>query len=410
MSLTIASLFVKILVYPCFAVYLAAVVFLDERRLYRFLLFTFSFAVVFKASSTGRSFFTFVEILAAIKLIFLKRRFQIPFLAVTMLLAAEMLLSSLIDMDICKVMLELLLFYFFTVDYDENDANRYSTAFIMGLIISSVVGLFKEQLPRLLQMYDDLNYEWINGEYTIRFSGIYNDPNYFSIALALCVIVLLSLLMGRQVADKWYGMILFVVISAFGFATISKSFFLIYFSIILAYAIFAKSENSPLKRIAVVTVLIAVLLLNPFGLLDGIYARFESSELTTGRSRIWGYYLDTIGQSWSTVLLGYGIGAPYVIRKAAHNIYIETLYYIGALGAVLFLTALWVIVRGNARKMKRGFLNYIGFGAIAAQYFMLCGLKAFELPFYLMIAYMIYNNDYASGVALIGGGRKNAHI
>lgn len=405
----IASLFIGVFVYPCFAIYVAAVLILDNSRMFRFLLFTFSFAVAFKVSGESMSFFTLVELVALMKLVLVKRKFQIPFLASILLLTAEMLISSWICIDVIKILLELFLFYFFAVDYNCEDAHKYSSYFIAGLIVSSAVGAFKERIPRLLQMYDDLNYEWINGEYTIRFSGIFNDPNYFAIPVTLCAVVLLSVLMCGSSTGKGRWLLVFGVISMLGFATISKSFFLVYFAIVLLYAFFAKSEKKPLKLIAVIAVLLVLLAFNPFGLLDGILARFESTDLTTGRTRIWGYYIAAIEESWKTLLLGYGANAPYV-RRAAHNMYIETVYYLGLIGMILFFAVLLIIVRTNACRFKRNILNYLGFGTMAAQFFMLCGLKAYELPFYLMVAYMVYNNDYANGSVLIGGTRKNAHM
>lgn len=405
----VASLLIDIFVYLCFAIYVAAVLMLDDRRMFRFLLFTFSCAVAFKVSSESMSFFTVVELVAFVKLIISKGKFQIPFLAAVMLLTAEMLISSWICIDIIKILLELFLFYFFAVDYEREDAAKYSSFFVAGLIVSSFIGVFKERIPRLLQMYTDLNYEWINGTYTIRFSGIFNDPNYFAIPVTLCVVVLLSLLMSDRSAARGRWLLVFGVVSMLGFATISKSFFLVYFPVVLLNAFFTRSEKKLLRLIVVFTILIAVLAWDPLGLLDGILARFESTDLTTGRTQIWGYYITAIEESVSTLLWGYGANAPYV-RRPAHNMYIETVYYLGLIGTILFFAVLLIIVHTNAYRFKRNILNYLGFGTMAAQFFMLCGLKAYELPFYLMVAYMIYNNNYANGSVLIGGTSENAQM
>lgn len=38
-------------------------------------------------------------------------------------------------------------------------------------------------------MYSDLNYEVIDGVRTLRFSGTFNDPNYFSVMLILGILL-----------------------------------------------------------------------------------------------------------------------------------------------------------------------------------------------------------------------------
>lgn len=407
--LLVGSFFLRVLVYPCFIVYVAAIFVLDNRRMFQFLLFTFSYAVVFKISSASMSFFTLVELAALMKLVITKRKIQISFLVVTVLLTAEMLVKSWLNIDIIKILMELALFYFFAVDYDHKDAHKYSIYFVVGIVVSSFVGMFKERIPRLLQMYEDLNYEWINGKYTIRFSGIFNDPNYYAIPLILCVVVLLSLLMGGNADNKRRWIPVFGVISAFGFATVSKSFFLVYFLVVVLYALFTKSKGKPMRLVAVVGALTFLLVLNPFGLLDGILSRFSSVDLTTGRTKIWAGYLEVIRESPSSLLFGHGVDAAYV-RRPAHNTYIEIVYYVGLIGAILFFAALLIIVHMNASRFRRGVLNYLGFATMAAQLFMLCGFKAYELPFYLSVAYMIYNNDFADGSSLIGRGSRNAEI
>ena len=94
------------------------------------------------------------------------------------------------------------------------------------------VGIFKERIPQLLSYYDDLNYEYIEGEKTLRFSGLFDDPNYFAIALITAMIVMIFLKKYRGYsATKFY---VFVAgLAALGFFTYSKSFILMFATVLL---------------------------------------------------------------------------------------------------------------------------------------------------------------------------------
>ena len=47
-------------------------------------------------------------------------------------------------------------------------------------------------------------------------------------------------------------------------------------------------------------------------------------------------------------------------------------------------------------QFKKNVLNYIGYICLALQYAFLCGVTGYDVPFYLMMSYMIYNNDWKS--------------
>ena len=62
--------------------------------------------------------------------------------------------------------------------------------FTFGLLSSSILGFYKETIPELAQYYSDFNY-YSYPEST--FSGLMQDPNYYTIALF--VVLFTSLLL-----------------------------------------------------------------------------------------------------------------------------------------------------------------------------------------------------------------------
>jgi len=421
--LLIVSLFVKACAFLNFLVCACLLLFAKNESLFRWLLFAFPFAVVFKMEPDSSSFFTYLELLAVF-LICVRawRKLLAPVvLAVLGVLALEMAagIHSLQGVvTILKAINGLLLLYFFAKTCDPSEACSYFWPYIAGMLSSSVLGMFKLKIPRFLAMYyGEVDYVRVGSKQIMRFEGIFNDPNYFSISAILCVSVCMMAFMTRMVRKEkttpqhWAllcGCCLFFVVA--GFATVSKSFLglFVIVTVVLILALPRQWLGRLLQKVKWkyvlpigVVVLIMAAVIDPFHMFSAIISRLTSSNVLTGRGAIWVAYWKACTESVGAFLMGHGIDAALVNGRAAHNMLLETIYYIGLVGLILYITAIVVIVRSNRRVFSRKLVNYLGFVAVVMSFLFLCGLNRVETPFYWIVAYLLYSVDFGARELLL---------
>ena len=387
----VGSLYFKYLAYIAFFSSILIICFSNTNHIFGFLLFLFPFALIFKTSADSTSLFTFLELFAICVLLVRRKTINVGVFSLTVLLFLVCILSFSNLLEIIKLLLIVTLYFLFTENYKQEDTRLYLSFAVLGLLISTFLGFFKEEIPRFLSFYSDLNYEWIGGEKTIRFSGIFNDPNYFSIAVIQILII--SILFLFQEGKKKLLLFTTSVLLVCGLLTISKSFYLMLFAI-LCVILLGNMKKHFLPVLILISALIVIVIYNPGGVFDQILYRFDSYDIGTGRTEIWYGYIDVIKSSLKNMLVGAGLGAPYVV-KAAHSIYIETLYYIGTIGFIIYTITLTFISCYKKIKFRRKLVNYLGFICLAIQYAFLCGITGYEIAFYLMISYMIFNYDWS---------------
>ena len=400
--LIILSLYIPFFVYIAYIATGFILCVLTPKEVFSLLFFLFPYAGIFKTIPGATSFFTLLEIMA-LGIVFLDiQKLDIPFLVLSFGFSLSLLFVTSSFIFILKMVIIVGLFYLFTVSYKKKDGKTYLFYFLFGLVSSSILGIMKEDIPRLLSFYDDLNYMWLEGGNVLRFSGIFQDPNYFSIALIQGLMLLGILLFTKGIKNKLGMIIISLFLVGCGLVTLSKSFYLM-LALLALGVIWAKStaiikfikNNFLLSLIISAVVLcggIIFILVDPMGVVEKMLYRFSHGDWSTGRVVIWKGYLEKIQASTHTLLFGYGLDAPYV-NKAAHNIYIESVYYIGIVGLTIYILLLTYIVFLNRKKMRRGLYNYFGFFAVALMYAFLCGLMAHDFPFYMMLSFILFNMD-----------------
>lgn len=298
-------------------------------------------------------------------------------------------------MALPKLFSAYLLLEVFIENHDKEDDTRYVNYFIAGLIASCILGMFKENIPQLLAYYDDINYNYIGGVKTLRFSGLFNDPNYFAIALLSAMIMLVFLKRYRNYpAGQFY--LYFVTLAATGLLTYSKSFILMFAAVLLLEILlnFSGSRKwlSVLEIIAVVLVLIYVFS-GASELFNKILSRFDDQQgFTTGRDVIWNNYWTVINSKGSYFWVGLGLDAPYV-GKASHSLYIEMIYYSGVIGLVLFFVG-WAAMLFSRHKNRPRLKNLTLLVVVLVMYGFLCGFLNYAMPFYMIFCWMLLDFDF----------------
>lgn len=220
---------------------------------------------------------------------------------------------------------------------------KYTNWFVIGFLISAVVGLFINNIPALqevlrtnrIYMYDNSTYSF----YTLdRYAGLAFDSNFFGLITCFVVSVLLF---RKPVENKKMYMIIAVFLLILGFSTISKSY--MFMMALVCFLYILQSDQHFIKRIVFVLFVILIYCIIDFvyelGYVASVFKRFsqvkDMDSLTTHRSTIWLGYLEYIFLNGSTIVLGDGFNSS-TIGIAAHNTYLEMLYYFGAFGIFLW--------------------------------------------------------------------------
>lgn len=380
--LLIGSLFYPPAVYVCLAVGACALPFLGHTALFSLLLYLLPYAVLFKASPGSTSFFTLLELWALAILSLRVRSIDRRVLAALCVLLMVLAPVSCRSASLWKILVNLLLLYAFVREYRAADAVWYGGSFAAGLLVSSVLGLWKEKIPRFLAMYSDLNYEVIDGVRTLRFSGTFNDPNYFSVMLILGILLCIRGLQAPGRRQRTLCGFALLALTGLGMATYSKSF-----ALMLPVALLTLLTLRVRRKWALAALLAAmcalVWALDPGGMVSRLLARFSQQSLSTGRAAIWQSYWQGATDALLPFLFGHGLDAQ--LARPAHSLLLEALYAIGLVGTVCWLGAVAVILSSGAL-CARGRWWGVGYAAVFVMYGFLTGLTDYALPFALMMA------------------------
>lgn len=381
--LLVGSLFKPALVYVCFAVGVCALLFLEHTALFSLLLYLMPYAVIFKAAPGETSFFTLMELWALALTFFRVPKLDRRVLAALSVLVLVLAPVSCRSVSMWKVLINLLLLYAFVRGYRAEDAMLYGGSFVAGLLVSSVIGLWKEKIPRFLSMYSDLNYEIIDGARTLRFSGIFNDPNYFSVALILGMLLCVRGLTLPERRHRVLCVLALLALASLGMATYSKSFVLI-LPLVLFVLVFSGARRRT-RALLLAAACVLVYVLDPGGVVSRMLARFSQQSFDTGRLAIWQSYWQGSTDAFLPFLFGHGLNAQ--LARPSHSLTLEALYAIGLVGTVCWCAAITVILYAGAPSV-RGRWWGAGYLAVVIMYGFLTGLTGYELPFELMAAYV----------------------
>ena len=386
-------------VYLCFGLGLLSLILLKNKEGFGFLLYIFPTAPVLRMQIGKTSLFTILEIFFLFVIVFRRRKVDSKLILFLFLFFLELILPLPDLKEIVKLFDIVLIYYFFIEEYSPNLFSYYKTAFIGGMLFSTIIGFVKTKIPRMLSFFPKLETETILGDVKTRFSGLFDDPNYFSVPIILCIyLCLISLFYEKN--NKLLWTLVFSFFSICGFLTISKSFFLLYCFVLLFFVLFGENKSVKSRVFFCFLICVVFLIMGLNSLFDSVIYRFTESlnkgDVTTGRMTIWKMYIERIISSFKIMLIGDGIGGSYLNGRASHNTYIEIVYQIGLLGGGLYITILWycTTIMKKIATSRRSIMNIVGYLIISVAFCFLNGLTAYEFPFYLMVCYMIYTYDF----------------
>lgn len=396
----IAGTFNNIFSYAAFVMAAAGIVLMSEEHALCLMMFAMPFANIFKSSPEAQSFFTYLLFLY-ILFAFYRRRtvnasFLLLFLIFVTFLAFQMIFSINIFRSI-KFVANLLFVYFAVNTKTENDGKNIFLFYVFGIAVSSAA-VAMNLIPNLSNYFQvqDLGYDY---DHMVRFSGLYADPNYYSInvIISLCIIILLN---HKKQLPALPSLALAGLMVTFSIMTFSKSAFLM---LIFPLVLFLYSQIKKKKYILSMILIFASIILVVYAFsgrisaFDIILSRLDQSDtssLTTGRSDLWQGYIDHLMNSLLTLVFGAGFGAPIIGPKAAHNTYIDLAYYLGIIGTVLLLIVLHAISKSTCRKTRLSVFNLSIWICVMIMYFFLSELFYFDIAFHILLAVMATKTNF----------------
>lgn len=368
----------------CFLMNVAYIFFAKPAAVYMLLFFMVPFAQVYKVLSvTSVSLFTVLELLVVVLYFFKMRRVSWRFLILLIAWAVYILLGSVSDpMEWVKQILFPLLVYLF-FNYHRPAFKDIIICLSLGLLVSSAFAVFREQIPNLSGMLRQSRLWGVEGV-VYRFAGLYGDPNYYSQVVILSVMSLLGLYACRKM--NWTALAMSAVLVLFGVETASKSFLLLLAAVMVFFLLMLVQNNRKGEAILVLLAGVAVVLLIAVGkieIFNTMLRRLRTGDLTTGRLVIWKRYMTYFGENILRLLFGSGLGAGYYHGMAAHNSYIDLVYYFGLCGTAILAVAVSHGVQ--LQKEKRVLMNYAPLLCMMAANMFLSCVLFFDFPFNIIL-------------------------
>lgn len=205
------------------------------------------------------------------------------------------------------------------------------------------------------------------GDYFIRFSALLINPNTLAMMSEICLALLTYFLIRNEF--EWTDVIAYIVFSVLGVSTMSKTFLILYFImlVILIIYLIKKYKTKTMWWIGgfALVFLAAFLIKSDFFLTyinRFMFIDFEDltvaeilNVITTYRYDLWVGVLEYLFMNPVILIFGHGFGAPLIEELSAHNFYITLVYEIGLIGAGIFVTMFVFLFLEKSRITGKGF-------------------------------------------------------
>ena len=181
-----------------------------------------------------------------------------------------------------------------------------------------------------------------------RRTGYYNDPNFYSAHITAALGGVLVLLLNEKSRAR-SGLLIGMAMLLFycGLQSISKTFLLTGVCLLICWSLAFLLRRGRLssKIVMVMTLVLIVLFILSSSiftdLLDLMFSRLQTTELTTGRLRLWGHYFRAFRDDIALLFFGNGYSDTLIVGRAAHNTLIQSVFLFGVLGVAIFVG--WIV-------------------------------------------------------------------
>lgn len=368
----------------------------DVTEIFIWLFFLLSFSEIFKPHVNATSFFTYLELIAVFKILWIcHSAFSRKFLGTLIVWAFYLLVGSNLDINSAiKLMLLPMIVYFFVTEISYNGFKRVYVFYFAGVLLSSAVGYFKSYIPNMSQyvVMKDVNIGYNSDGFISvdRFSALWGDPNYYSVHLILCLSIAVVLFAHKDVNTNLF-IVLYGLGTVLGGMTGSKSFLLAYSFVSICLFILLLI-NQQWKYALLILVFLTggffLIISGKINIFSTVFKRLSTvssvADATTGRTELWIRYMKTIIDNPIKLLFGNGIGRGFTYT-APHNTVIDFMDVFGMIGTGIFLIMIRTALKASniASKTK----NYLPLIAITILYIFLSMINSIDFAFELALAF-----------------------
>lgn len=298
-----------------------------------------------------------------------------------------------------SIICSLALVCLFARNAEDKDVIKVAYGYIVSVAFSVIVAYLTQGTNLYIDyISDDIQVSQFSD--AVRFKGLFSDPNYLGTYLLSGISILFQLLIMRKIRITYFMGLLFILTFG-GLLSYSKGFFLTFIAImILSIYNLWKSGNKKSAFIFLTLLGIASIyaIRGAFSDVNIILDRFRQDsnidDLTTGRTSLWAKYAQNIFSNLHTFLIGHGLDSPLLIQ-GAHNLYLESFYYIGGVGLFLIIASYISSFKSSIERFKHYNISYKGIAALTlvvllAIYWSLQGLFGFATYFQFFIAILMF--------------------
>ncbi len=244
---------------------------------------------------------------------------------------------------------------------DESSADQAIKMFCLSLAVSSFYAYILRDTSQLFAVRGKETAAFWASSFN-RFQGLFADPNYYMALLITAMTLLLRMRDCGKIQTIPF-LLLEMCFIFFGALTYSKTFFLLLIMLVLMgiISLFQNKKYLLGSVCVVIAGLVTWFLFSGTTIFSVVLFRFRSAtnldDLTTGRSEVYVNYMNAITSSISSFLFGAGLAAEN-LGKDPHNLFLEILYYLGAVGLLLMVILCVVLLLAlrkqlvNAPKQK----------------------------------------------------------
>ena len=306
-----------------------------------------SFSSIFHYSVTTPTIYTLLEIVFIVRFIARKRKIDASIFLFLTLLSAYIIIGGIPKYaDVVKTIMLPLIFYILVQSTNYNALERIGKYYVLGVVSSSVIALFNEIIPNMntfiqyKEVHVGKNYSGFITE--DRFSGMWGDPNYFSVHLILAILILAYLFSKAEISVPTFyvGYIMLVI---FGGMTGSKSFLLalVFATLFVIIVIWRGSNRFHVVFFVLMIALALFLMISGYiDVFSRVMARItgksgSKQDFSTGRIDRWLFYINYFVEEPFTLLIGEGLRSGFS-GVIPHNAYIDFLDLLVIVGSTLF--------------------------------------------------------------------------
>lgn len=393
--LVVVGVAIRPIMYIAAAYYLITIVLSKKTENIVCMLFAWlSISTIFKFSVGGTSIFTYIELIAIIKFMVIDRKVGKRFLLLWMVYLIYLIVGmDTAYTDLIKTAIIPLLLFFMAKSLDYYKLKIVSFYYIIGVIINSFLGYFKGHIPNM-QQYVVYKTQGVGYAASVliredRFSGLWVDPNYYSVHLIL-VIAICAVLFSRKEIKPIIFYSCFVLMTIFGAMTGSKSFVAMLMVVtVLSLFLFLKNRVYQHALFFSFIIIVGIVLLTSgyMDLFSKVVYRLQnvsSSGITTGRTDIWKSYFNLWIEKPYLFLFGSGLGNGFLLR-VPHNTFMDFIALLGVFGTGIFCSVMFFSLSEGFWDKKHGVaLPLLTLGML---YFFLSVFQSIEFVFQVLLVF-----------------------